>query len=86
MVSASFLVLRKKEPQLERPYKVKRYMAVGLIATVMAAIMVLLYLIPGSGCTLAPQEWAIAVGWVVLGVGMAMYSKRKYKNIFGKTD
>ena len=86
MVSASFLVLRKKEPQLERPYKVKRYMAVGLIATAMAAIMVLLYLIPGSGCTLAPQEWAIAVGWVVLGVGMALYAKKKYKNKFGKMD
>ena len=83
MVAASFLVLRKKEPQLERPYKVKRYMVVGLIATVMAAIMVLLYLIPGSGCTLVPQEWAIAAGWVVLGAGMAMYAKRKYGEGFG---
>ena len=84
MVAASFLVLRKKEPQLERPYKVKRYMAVGLIATVMAAIMVLLYLIPGSGCTLVPQEWAIAVGWVVLGASMLIYAKRKYGDRFGK--
>ena len=86
MVAASFLVLRKKEPQLERPYKVKRYMVVGLIATVMAAIMVLLYLIPGSGCTLVPQEWAIAAGWAVLGLVMALYAKKKYKNRFGKTD
>ena len=86
MVAASFLVLRKKEPQLERPYKVKRYMVVGLIATVMAAIMVLLYLIPGSGCTLVTQEWAIAAGWAVLGLVMALYAKKKYKNRFGKTD
>ena len=86
MVAASFLVLRKKEPQLERPYKVKRYMVVGLIATVMAAIMVLLYLIPGSGCTLVPQEWAIAAGWAVLGLVMALYAKKKYKNKFGKMD
>ena len=86
MVAAAFLILRKKEPQLERPYKVKKYMAVGLIATVMAAIMVFLYLIPGSGCTLAPQEWAIAAGWVILGTGMAVYAKRKYKKKFGEMD
>ncbi len=84
MVSMSFLVLRRKEPELKRPYKVKRHKLVGSIATIMSATMVLLYLIPGSGCTLSREEWSIACVWVLLGIIMYAVAKSRYKSQFGK--
>ena len=84
MVSMSFLVLRRKEPELKRPYKVKRHILVGSIATIMSATMVLLYLIPGSGCTLSREEWSIACVWVLLGIIMYAFAKSRYKSQFGK--
>ena len=86
IVSASFLMLRKKEPELARPYKVKKPVIVGLIATIMSAIMVLLYIIPGTGCTLASQEWMIAGGWTGLGIVLYITAKVRNKGKFGRTD
>ena len=36
MVSVSFLILRKKEPDMARPYKVGHYKFVGFMAVVMS--------------------------------------------------
>lgn len=52
MVSMSFVILRKKEPELHRPFKVKHYKFVGITASVLSGFMVAMYLIPGSGATL----------------------------------
>ena len=67
-----------------RPFKIKKYKTVGLLATIMAAAMVLLYIIPGSGCTLSNEEWMIAGVWMALGVTMAVVAKAKYKDKFGR--
>lgn len=84
MVSLSFMVLRKKDPEMKRPYKVKNYKAVGIIAVIMSGAMTLMYVIPGTNCTLVWQEWIIVGGWFVLGVVMAILSKRKYGDMFAK--
>ena len=86
IVAMSFMVIRKKDPGLYRPYKVNNYKPVGLIATIMAGIMAILYLIPGSGCTFSNEELIIAVAWVVLGIAFAFVSKKKYGKKFGITD
>ncbi len=83
MVAAAFLVLRKRMPDMPRPYKVMHFLSVGLIATVMAGLMAVLYLIPGSGCTFTGQELIIAVIWSVLGLLFAVVSKIKYGSRFG---
>lgn len=82
MVSMSFIVLRRREPDLKRPYKVKNYRAVGLIAVIMSGIMVAMYIIPGTNCTLVWQEWGIVGGWCLLGGIMAALSKMKYGDDF----
>lgn len=82
MVSMSFIVLRRKEPNLNRPYKMKNYRAVGLIAVIMSGIMAAMYIIPGTNCTLAFQEWAIVGGWCLLGIIMAVLSKIRYGDDF----
>lgn len=83
MVSVSFLILRKKRPDMLRPYRVKHAKLVGGIAVLMSGAMVVMYLIPGSGSTLAPQEWAIAGGWAFLGVVFYAVNKKKYGAEFG---
>lgn len=82
MVSLSFLVLRKKNPEMKRPYKIKNYKAVGTIATIMSGAMALMYVIPGAGSTLVWQEWIIVLGWAVLGFTFYMWSKNKFKDKF----
>jgi amino acid transporter len=68
MVALSFLVLRSKEPELQRPYKVHMGNAIGIAALVLSIGLGILYL-PGSPSALLwPQEWAILIGWSVLGL------------------
>lgn len=83
MVSLSFLILHVKEPNMVRPYQVKHWKAVGVIAVLMSGIMILLYILPGTGVTLAPQEWLMVAGWSALGVVFFIFSKLVYKDKFG---
>jgi amino acid transporter len=66
-VAWSFLVLRKAEPDMERPYRVRHGVFVGRLALVLSIGMSFLYL-PGSPAALVwPYEWLIVLGWIVLG-------------------
>lgn len=83
MVAISFIILRKKEPDMARPYKVKHYKIVGTIAVLMSGLMVAMYIIPNSGCTLVWQEVCMAGGWCLLGLIFCIACKLKYKEKFG---
>ena len=83
MVSLSFLILRKKEPDMPRPYKVKHYKFVGTMAVLMSGFMVCMYCIPGSGGNLILPEWGMVVAWSLLGVVFYAICKSKYKEDFG---
>ena len=86
IVSLSFLILRYKESDMTRPYKVKYYGIVGLVAVIMSGMMSIMYVIPNTNCTLAWQEWVIVGGWIFLGALMAIMSKRKYGEDFSKEN
>lgn len=86
MVSMSFVILRKKEPELHRPFKVEHYKFVGITASVLSGFMVAMYLIPGSGATLTWQEFIIVGGWALLGIIFYVMCKRKYKHEFGHIE
>lgn len=75
IVSLSFLVLRKKEPELARPYKVKNGKIIGSLAIIMSAIVFSLYLIPGVPSFLAYPEWIIVGVWTIIGVIMYISSE-----------
>lgn len=81
-VSISFMAIRKKEPNLERPYKVGNYKLVGTLAIVLSAAMIILYM-PGMPSGLGIPEWCIVGGWALLGVVFYIYAKRKFPD-FGK--
>lgn len=84
IVSVAFLVLRKKEPNMNRPFKVKSYRLIGSMAIFMSGLLCVLYLIPGSGSTLTTQELIISGGWALIGLIFFIVCKSKYKNKFGE--
>ena len=77
MVAWSFLVLRRKEPELARPYRVRHGKLVGRSALLISIGLGILYL-PGSPAALLwPQEWAIVLVWAILGVVLYTFSTQK---------
>lgn len=68
MVSLSFIILRKKEPELDRPFKIKGGSLVGAIAVIVALFFVSLYLPLYSPTPLQPIEWSMVGGWIILGI------------------
>lgn len=83
MVAISFLILRKKQPDMPRPYKVPAGRLMGGIAVLMSGFMVVMYCIPGSGGTLILPEWGMVAAWSALGVVFFAICKSKYREPFG---
>lgn len=82
IVALSFIVLRKKKPEMKRPFRVKSGMFVGVPAALMAGFMGLMYIIPGTNCSLIWQEWVIVGGWAFIGTLLAIRAIRLYKDDF----
>jgi len=77
-VAISFLVLRKKEPNISRPYKVKYGKFVGVAAIILSLFLLVLYL-PGSSAALIwPYEWGIILIWIALGIIFYLWAKKTY--------
>lgn len=78
LVSASFIKLRRKEPKMERPYKVKYGMFTGVAAVVSCGIMLFMY-IPGAPAAMSVYEWSIVLLWAALGVVFYMAAMKKQR-------
>ena len=80
-MAISVLVLRHKEPELERPYRVPFGKVVGWLALVLSIGLGILYL-PGSPSALLwPEEWGIVLAWSILGLMLYLYSTRGAKSL-----
>jgi len=67
LVAVSFLVLRKNQPELERPFRLRHGRIIGWLALLGSLGLLILYL-PGSPSALAwPIEWGLVLLWFVLG-------------------
>lgn len=78
MVAASFLILRKKAPEMERPYRVHGGTFVGWVAVIMSLGVCVLYM-PGMPSSLVwPYEWIIVIAWTLLGIIFYNVSASKY--------
>lgn len=67
MVIVCFLVLRRREPDMERPFKVPAGVPVGVTAFVLAFSLFVLYM-PGMPAALSwPQEWSMVLAWWIGG-------------------
>lgn len=70
MVAISFVLLRIKEPDIIRPFKVKNGILIGIIAILISLFFISLYLPIGSS-SLSFIEWVIVLVWS--GVGVCFY-------------
>jgi amino acid transporter len=67
MVALSFIILRRRQPEMPRPYRVRYGPFIGYTALILALGMMVLYL-PGSPSALVwPHEWMIFLGGAVTG-------------------
>jgi basic amino acid/polyamine antiporter, APA family len=67
VVAVSFLVLRRREPQMERPFRAGRGPIIGVIAVVLSLGFISQYL-PGMPSGLGVPEWIIIGIWTVVGL------------------
>ena len=80
LVAISFLFLRKKEPEMERPFKVTPPNLVGYGA-VFLSLGLLSAFFPWSPSALAwPEEWSTLLIWTTLGLLILFYSKKNSTN------
>ena len=70
-------------PDVPRPYKIKNYKFVGVMAVLMSGFMVMVYIFPWFDCNLVMQEWIIVGGWWGLGIIFTMICKKVYKDKYG---
>ena len=72
-VPVAFLVLRRKRPDMPRPFLVPHGRSVGGAAVVLGIALLCLYL-PFSPSSLAwPYEWAMVLGWAAIGAVIWMW-------------
>ncbi|KPD06734.1 amino acid permease [Aneurinibacillus migulanus] len=67
LVSLSFIILRKREPKMDRPFRAGKSAWIGYAAFISSAFLAVLYL-PGMPAALVwPYEWIIFGGWWLIG-------------------
>ena len=71
MVVLDFIVLRIREPQLPRPYKVRHFKLVSLFSVIGVLFFIFLYL-PMGPSSLSGVEWTIVLLWFVAGSLISM--------------
>jgi APA family basic amino acid/polyamine antiporter len=68
LVAISFLVLRRREPEMERPFRAGRGPIIGIIAVLLSLGIAVQYL-PGMPAGLVwPYEWVIVLVWWIFGL------------------
>lgn len=83
MVALSFVVLRIEQPNIERPFKVKNGLVIGIIAMIVAVFFIVLYL-PIGPSSLTGVEWIIVLSWTLVGMCFYLRSlghKKEYEAI-----
>lgn len=72
LVACTFLALRRREPEMERPFRVRYGMRVGWLAAALSLGMAVLFL-PGMPSALIwPEEWIIVGLWWIGGAALLL--------------
>ena len=80
-VSFSFLVLRKKEPELVRPFKVPGGNLVGYAAVIVSLLFIFLFAPWLNAGIQMREEWLLIGIWGIMGVLLMTYSLHLYGRI-----
>ncbi len=82
LVAVSWLLLRRSEPGMERPFRAGNSTVVGWLALILAVALITIYLPGMPAALLWPHEWIIVLAWAV--AGSLMYSRTR--SIYGPAD
>lgn len=74
MVALSYLILRIKRPEWERPFKVKHGLLVGILALAFT-----IWIIIASLSEIAPSSLYLLTAYFAIGIGFHIYAKRMQK-------
>ena len=77
LVAVSFLVIRRRYPDLPRPYRTPAPGVVGWLAIATTLFFIVLYLPPSPSALVWPEEWAIVLAWTGLGVAFGLGLRRR---------
>ena len=75
-VAWSFIVLRKREPDMARPYFVPNGMVVGYVRSFLSLAIATLYFPWSPAALVWPYEWLIVFGWMLIGAVMFRWPKK----------
>lgn len=75
LISVSFLKIRKKEPELRKHYTIKRGRTVGTGAAISAIFFLFWYTPISPSAPKWPNEWALVLGWIFIGILFLVFSK-----------
>jgi len=73
-VALSFVVLRYREPEMSRPYRVRYWRSIGIAAFVLSCAIAMLFMPFSPAALIWPYEWVIVGGWWFVGVLMMLFT------------
>jgi APA family basic amino acid/polyamine antiporter len=79
LVAISFIIIRKKEPDLARPFKVRKWKLVGSGAIASSLFFLCLYTPLSSNTLTWPYEWGLVLIWSAAGILLALRSRVSYR-------
>lgn len=82
-VVISFILVRRKEPELDRPWKIKHWVPMAILGIIACVGFISLYM-PFGSSALGVHEWIMVGIWVILGVVLAGLNHLKNKNVTEK--
>jgi len=81
MVALAFLALRRQEPDMVRPFKVRLGKLVGYSALVMSICLGSLYLPWSPSALIWPYEWIMVLGGAFVGLVFYIIAKREQNGV-----
>lgn len=80
-VVISFLILKKKEPDLARPLDIKGGLKVGIIILIVSCLYFILYLQEGLFAISLGPEFVITISWLLVGVLLILLARKTNKEL-----
>ena len=81
MVAISFVVLRIREPKLERPLKIWRGYITGIFVLALTAAYMILYLVSNLSVSATHPEFAMTIAWLMAGVFLYGLSDKQRRSM-----
>lgn len=80
MTVLALIMLRVKQPDISRPYKIKHFKTISVLALISVLFFAFVYM-PFGPSSLSPVEWGMTLVWHIGGLLFALWCTNHYKDI-----